>query len=354
MKLNVLVKDKPNTYAASIAKEFNVQVSDVKLLFQLLEKKKVDRAYATFKRNNDKFALQGNRYFLLIEAEMGNFFFFNMQMSLIRKDLNPRLGKITKALTEAEKNIEKAIQEEEKKGKDNTKKIVALQNTIDDLLPVKAFIEFVLEKIKGKWSVSTGIIKRTSRVSDDPKEIFFKKAGKIEGTYTTTEALGNAIANIGFDLYAVNNEKFKIDVTANDDDVIEEDSVTDTPPIEEDNEAKQRKKQRKAEHGDINLELSNMSSLTNMKGIHDDKKYDRMQNRVNELNQRLADLIIEAREDGVITPKEQASIDKLRNKISDLELRLTRRIQKLKIEAGLTKRQVTQMRQVVLTLLGRI
>ena len=144
LTLDNLINSNNQHYRIAIAEALSKQNSStveekhIIPLLQLAKKKKVERKFATFRDLHAKFAVEGAKDFLLIEAGTESFLFFNVKLSLQKKDLTPIKEDAKKKLNAS---LAALAAHPDKNSKKPPKEVLDLQAKRDAAAAAKAFAE---------------------------------------------------------------------------------------------------------------------------------------------------------------------------------------------------------------------
>ena len=76
-----------SSHSPALEKAFGMSNSQIALLLELLQKKKIAKPLMAFKASAANIAKPGKKPFVFVEEEKGSFFFYNLAFPMLKKDI---------------------------------------------------------------------------------------------------------------------------------------------------------------------------------------------------------------------------------------------------------------------------
>lgn len=276
------LKDLAN-YSSELEKAFGITSTQMGLLLELLNKRKIAQPVMAFKAGTANMAKPGKKPFVFVEEEKGSFFFYNLQFPMLKKDIQPKL-----------KGVEKAL----KKAADTEKEVLEAQ---------KVFLELLLERIKKKKWLATSGRMAWKNTNANTQECFMSLEGKIEGPHKSS--LDVALSKLDYDFTDKNGNLLRIlgsTVTgeSTEETTSEGEENTDTSSPSEGSTSSKGQEKRAQQLGKIDGGIGKMEAAVGR------VSKEKLLPNIEKYELALAKLREEALADGTIDEKEQKAIDK--------------------------------------------
>ncbi|MGH1339364.1 MAG: hypothetical protein ACRBFS_24810 [Aureispira sp.] len=172
------------SHSSTLEKAFGMSSAQVKLMLELLTKRKIAKPLLAFKASAANIAKPGKKPFVFVEEEKGSYFFYNLDFPMLKKDIRPKVKEVKKALRKAKEGDKEGLEAQE------------------------VFLEALFDRVKKKkWSATSGKI-AWSNTNAETQECFMSLEGKVEGARKST--MDVVLAQLGYDFADKNGHLLRI------------------------------------------------------------------------------------------------------------------------------------------------